>query len=248
MNRANSPPSRSPTERHLFPEPLQISLKSTRKHVMSTLTKLAEEMCNTGWQLAERGFLAGSEGNISARISATEILCTPSGVSKADMQSTDLCVVGLDGVQQSGRRKMSSEVLLHLAIYLANPATQAVVHCHAPHATAFAISGQAPPAGLLAEIEYFLQEIPLLEYRLPGTNQLAELITPHAITCRAALMKYHGAVTWDSSLQQARWNMEMLDAYCRALLLARSLGPWTPMTSAQIHELRTAGTRNRTDG
>ena len=32
----------------------------------------------------------------------------------------------------------------------------AVVHCHPLHATAFAITGAAPPNGYVAEYEYFI--------------------------------------------------------------------------------------------
>jgi len=61
------------------------------------------------------------------------------------MKPDDLCIVDLDGKQVSGKRKRSSEILLHLTIMKTRPDVKACVHCHPPHATAFAVASASNP-------------------------------------------------------------------------------------------------------
>jgi L-fuculose-phosphate aldolase len=103
--------------------------------------KLKEQICEIGRRVYARGFAAANDGNISFRLSDKEILCTPTMICKGFMKCEDLCKVDYEGKQLAGIRKRSSEILLHLAVYKHRPDVQAVVHCHPPHATAFAVAG-----------------------------------------------------------------------------------------------------------
>ncbi len=208
---------------------------------MSDRDQLAEQICETGRRLYERGLVAATEGNISCRLGDGQVLCTPTLISKGHMQPADLCVVDLQGNQRAGDRPPTSEIRLHLQIYNSNPQAGAVVHCHPAHATAFAISKTPLPSGLLAEAEYCLAEIPTLEYRTPGTPDFAKLIAPYARTSRCAILKNHGAVSWDHNLERARWWMEVLEAYCRTIILASNLGDFSPLPDEEIAKLRELG-------
>ena len=90
-------------------------------------------------------------------------------VSKGFMKPDDLCIVDMDGKQVSGKRKRSSEILLHLAIMKARPDVRSCVHCHPPHATAFAVAHEPIPKCILPEVEVFLGEVPIATYETPGT-------------------------------------------------------------------------------
>src|SRR5215204_3684253 len=103
--------------------------------------KLKEQMCDIGRRIWQKGFCAGNEGNHSYRLSADRVLCTPTGISKGNLKPDDLCVVDMEGKQVSGKRKRTSEILMHLAIYKARPDVKCVIHSHPPHATAFAVAG-----------------------------------------------------------------------------------------------------------
>ena len=76
--------------------------------------KLREQMCEIGRRVYNKGFAAANDGNISYRLGEDRVLCTPTRVSKGFMKPDDLCIVDLDGKQVSGKRKRSSEILLHL--------------------------------------------------------------------------------------------------------------------------------------
>jgi len=98
-------------------------------------------------QAVERQYVDGNGGNISVRLGDSYLLCTPTMMSKRDMEPADICLSDLDGNILAGDRMRTSELLLHLEIYRSNPRARAVVHCHPPHATAFAMTGTTPPSG-----------------------------------------------------------------------------------------------------
>ena len=190
--------------------------------------QLKHQMCEVGRRIWLKGFCAGNEGNHSVRLSEDRFLSTPTGMSKGFLDPEDLCVVDRRGRQAQPNlrgRKPTSEILLHLAIYGKRPDVQAVVHSHPPHATAFAISGIAVPEGVHPEAEVFLGKVRTAPYVTPGTAGLGQsivaLIGPHTNT---VLMGNHGSVSFSQSLMDAYYKLEILDAYCRILLLTKQLG------------------------
>ncbi len=186
--------------------------------------KSKEQICEIGRRLYAKGFAAANDGNITVRLSDKELLCTPTLVSKGFMKPEDICKVDYEGQQLAGTRKRTSEVLLHLAVYKNRPDVNAVVHCHPPHATAFAVAHEPIPKCVLPEVEVFLGEVPIAKYATPGDQRLPNTIVPYVKDCNTILLANHGTVSWGPTLEQAYFNTEILDAYCRILILARQLG------------------------
>ena len=127
-----------------------------------------QEICEIGRRIYARQFAAGNDGNISCRLSDDLVLCTPTQICKGFMTPEDLCTVDMQGKQRSGQRKCTSEVLLHLEIYKADPNVRAVVHCHPPHATAFGVARVDIPSCVLPEVEVFLGVVPRADYEDAG--------------------------------------------------------------------------------
>ena len=198
---------------------------------------LRQQICEIGRRLYNKGFAAANDGNISFRLNDKEILCTPTMISKGYMKTEDLCIVDYDGNQMHGLRKRSSEILMHLAIYKHNPQVNAVVHCHPPHATAFAVAGEPIPQGVLPEVEIFLGEVPISVYETPGTRKFAETLVPFVQKCNTIILANHGVVTFGPDLERAYWNTEIIDSYCRILILARQLGRVNFLNESQALEL-----------
>ena len=199
--------------------------------------KLKEQICEIGRRVYNKGFAAANDGNISIRLNDREILCSPTMVSKGFMKPEDLCVVDYEGKQLRGTRKRSSEILLHLSVYKNNPQVNAVVHCHPPHATAFAVAGEPIPKCVLPEVEVFLGEVPIAVYETPGGQKFADTIIPFVKNCNTIILANHGTVTFGPDLEKAYWNSEIIDAYCRILILARQLGKVNYFTHDQTREL-----------
>ena len=199
--------------------------------------KIKEQICEIGRRIYAKGFAAANDGNITIRVGANEVLCTPTMVSKGFLKPEDICKVDMEGKQISGTRKRTSEVLLHLAIYKERPDIKACVHCHPPYATAFAVAHEPIPKCVLPEVEVFLGEVPIAEYETPGTTKFAETIVPYVKDCNTIILANHGTVTFGPDLEKAYWNSEIIDAYCKILLLARQLGRVNYFSEQQTKEL-----------
>jgi L-fuculose-phosphate aldolase len=199
--------------------------------------KIKEQLCEIGRRVYAKGFAAANDGNISYRMSENEVLCTPTMVCKGFMKCEDMCKVDLEGKQFAGTRKRSSEILLHLAVYKNRPDVKAVVHCHPPHATAFAVAGVPIPQCVLPEVEVFLGDVPTAVYDTPGTQKFADTIVPHLKASNTIILANHGTVTFGPDLEKAYWNSEIIDAYCRILILAKQIGNVNYFNPQQTKEL-----------
>jgi L-fuculose-phosphate aldolase len=185
---------------------------------------LRAEIIQVGRKLWERQYVDGNGGNISVRLASKYVLCTPTMLSKADLRAADICLSDLDGNILAGDRTLTSELLLHLEIYKANPKAKAVVHCHPPYATAFAMIGKAPPNGLIPEYEVFIGPTAVAPYETPGTQAFAETVLPFVHEHNTILLKNHGVVCWADTVTHAEWLCEILDTYCKTYLIAKQTG------------------------
>ena len=166
------------------------------------------------------GLVVGTAGNLSVR-SGDLVAITPTSVDYDALDPGLVCVVGLDGGIVEGERAPSSELPMHLAVYHATDAA-AIVHTHAPHATALATVVDELPA-----IHYMIAElggpVRVAPYATFGTDELAASVM-HALAGRSAvLLRSHGTLTVGDSLEQAYWRSVLLEwlaaLYFRATLL-----------------------------
>jgi L-fuculose-phosphate aldolase len=199
--------------------------------------RAADDIVRVCRRLYERGLVAGSDGNVSVRINADEILVTPSGMSKADVTPGDLVVVDGEGNVRDGERRPSSELRMHLRIYAKRPDVNAVVHAHPPTATGFAVAGESFVAPVLPEVILQMREVPLVPYATPGTDALADLFEPLLPDHDAFLMANHGATTIGATLDAAHQRMESLEHAARILLAARALGRVNELSAADVEAL-----------
>src|SRR3954470_20801311 len=199
--------------------------------------QLKEQMCEIGRRIWLKGFCAGNEGNHSYRIADNKVLCTPTGISKGFLRPDDICTVDLEGKQLAGRRKRTSEILLHLAIYKARPDVKAVVHSHPPHATAFAIANVELPTCIHPEAEVFLGAVKTAKYVTPGDQRLGESILPYVKDSNTILLQSHGVVCFHPDLEQTYYQLEIVDAYARILILAKQVGSIRPLDAGEMKEL-----------
>jgi L-fuculose-phosphate aldolase len=199
--------------------------------------KLKEQMCDVGRRIWLKGFCAGNEGNHSHRIGPDRFLCTPTGISKGNLKPDDLCVVDGKGKQISGKRKRTSEMLMHLAIYDARPDVTCVIHSHPPHATAFAVAGVELPTCIHPEAEVFLGAVKTAKYVTPGDTRLGESLLPYIKDSNTIVLQNHGVVCFDVDLEQCYYKLEIVDAYARILILAKQVGSIRPLDGGEMKEL-----------
>jgi L-fuculose-phosphate aldolase len=199
---------------------------------------LKEEICDVGRRLWQRAYVDGNGGNIAIRVGEDIAICTPTLVSKGFMKPDDMCLVDFEGNQLAGAMKRTSEILMHLQIMKRQPRAVATVHCHPPYSTGFAVAGMEPPTCMIPEYEVF-SSVAIAPYRTPGTPEMGQLVADLVDRHNTILMANHGVVAWShNNVEDAYFKMEILEAYCRTVLVAAQLGK-TPhtFTPAQLKDL-----------
>ncbi len=77
---------------------------------------------------------------------------------------------------------------------------------------------------VLPEVEIFLGDVPITKYDIPGGKEFAETILPFVQKSNVIILANHGTVSFGETVERAYWWTEILDAYCRILMLAQGLG------------------------
>ena len=200
--------------------------------------KVKEQICDVGRRLWQRAYVDGNGGNIAVRVGEDIALCTPTLVSKGFMKPDDMCLVDFEGNQLAGAMKRTSEILMHLQILKRQPRAAATVHCHPPHATGFAVAGIEPPTCMIPEYEVF-SSVAIAPYRTPGTPEMGQLVADLVDKHNTILMANHGVVAWShNDVEDAYFKMEILEAYCRTVLVAAQLGKQpNTFSPAQLQDL-----------
>lgn len=177
-------------------------------------------LLDAGERLDARQLVAGTEGNLSARLEDGTILITASGKFKGRLTPNNLVLVNLGGEKLDGNAKMSSEGWTHLAAYRARTDIGAIVHAHPPHVLALNLRGWNMEAVPLAEAAYGFGSVPTCRFAVPGTPEGASVIEEWIGQRDAILLDRHGALTVGPDLATALARMEMLEAVARVILLA----------------------------
>ena len=199
---------------------------------------IKEQICDMGKRLWQRAYVDGNGGNMAVRVGEDIAICTPTLVSKGFMKPEDMCLVDFEGNQLCGAKKRTSEILMHLQMMKKQPKAVATCHCHPPYSTGFAVAGVEPPTCMVPEYEVFAS-VAIAPYRTPGTPEMGKLVSDLVDKHNVILMANHGVVAWShNNIEDAYFKMEILEAYCRTILVASQLGrsPQT-MTPTQLQDL-----------
>lgn len=171
-------------------------------------------------RLRPDGLVVLTAGNISVR-SGDLVAITPGSYDYDRLTPERICVVHLDGTVADARLTPSSELPMHLAVYRAAPEARAVVHTHAPYASALSTVVDELPAlhYLIAQLGGPVRVAP---YATFGSEELAENVA-HALEGRtAALLGNHGTIAFGETLEQA-YSRTVLLEWLSALYLRSSL-------------------------
>jgi L-fuculose-phosphate aldolase len=194
-------------------------------------------------RLSAAGYVAATDGNVSARLRNGSVLATRTGINKGMLRRRDILEVRPDGSAVRNGKRPSSELGMHLFIYRERPDIGAVVHAHPPYATAFATARLPLDDGLFPEVILGFGTIPLAAYATPSTAEVAESIAPFVRGSDAILLANHGVVTFGPSVMEAFFKMQKVEHTARIVFLTRMLGGGKPLTPKELQRLREAGDR-----
>lgn len=182
-------------------------------------------------KLAADGLVTGTSGNLSVR-TGEQIAVSPTGAVLAELQAADVCVVGEDGRLLTGALAPTSELGLHLGIY-ARFGSGAVVHTHAPVATALGLALDELPC-VHYEMLALGGPVRVAPYATFGSAELAAGVLEALEGRSAALMANHGAVTHGPSLAAAVRATELLEWAATLFWRASAVGTPRALDAAQL--------------
>jgi L-fuculose-phosphate aldolase len=188
-------------------------------------------------RLAAEGLVVGTAGNLSVR-AGDLVVATCTGCVFGEVSPDDMTVVDLDGEVQDGGPSPTSELGLHLGVYRGYDWAGAVVHTHAPMATAMScVLDELPP------IHYQMLSlggsVRVAPYATFGTDELHENVLAALEGHTAALMQNHGALTCGHTLDAALEATFLLEWACSLYWHAKQIGEPTVLTEEQLADVAT---------
>jgi L-fuculose-phosphate aldolase len=213
-----------------------------------TEREIRADIIQVGKLIYDKGWVAANDGNISVRLDAERVLCTPTATSKGLMTADDLIICDMQGNQLEGRKKRTSELAMHLLVYRMRPDVRSVVHAHPPVSTGFAAAGRPLNLALLPEVIIGLGCVPLADYGLPGTTALTDGMEQFIPKYDAILMANHGVVSYGQDVFNAFFRMETVEHYARISLVAEQLGGAKALPRAEVEKLYEARARYGVQG
>lgn len=180
-----------------------------------------EQIIQAAARLTGEGLIARTWGNISARLSETQFLITPSGLAYETMEPDQLVPVSIPDAAWTGPIKPSSERGIHADAYRLRPEVQFIIHTHQYYASVAGIEGRA----LTGFIDPLLgKRAPCAAYGLPGTARLRRAVEAELTAwpdCRALLLRSHGALCLGRDPEDAFAAARALEEVSRARVLDR---------------------------
>src|SRR5947209_4554273 len=169
---------------------------------------MRQEVAEACRRLADAGLVTGTSGNVSARAEGL-IAITPTGAVLGQLDAQDIAVVDAEGSVRAGGLAATSELGLHLGVY-ERFAAGAVVHTHAPVATALSCVLDELPC-VHYEMLLLGGTVRVAPYRTFGSPELAEAVLDALDGRTAAMMANHGTVAFGADVAGAVRATEVLE-------------------------------------
>ncbi len=203
--------------------------------------RLRAALVEVGQRMHALGFAAGSDGNLSARLTDGRILITPSGLSKGFLEPEQLLLVNRAGEVQGEEHaarglRPSSEMFMHLEAYHQRPDVGGVIHAHPPLAIACTLAGISLATCMLPEVIYHLGSIPAAPFATPGTPDGAAAIRALVQHHDAILLTRHGSLTLGATPAHALMRLEWVEQAAKVMLAAHAAtgGRLAPLPAEQV--------------
>ena len=198
---------------------------------------LRTDLINFSRLCGASGFVKAYDGNLSVRTKKNCILSTASETNKKKTKASDIVKCDLKGKKLSGKRKLSTELKLHLYIYSKRKDINAVVHTHPVYISSFAAAGKKLSSKILPEVYLGFGEIPMAAYATPSTEEVPASIEPFVMKSKAIILANHGLVAFGRNIEEAYMITEKLEQYAMICFNAHVLGGAKSLNSAQLKKL-----------
>ena len=178
----------------------------------------------------------GTSGNASQRLEGGRMLISPSGIAAERCRAEDMVVVEADG-RYAGARAPSSEWQLHHDVYAAFPAAGAVLHAHAPFATALACQRLDIPPFHYMIARFGGTTVRCARYATFGTQALSDATVAALRERSAFLLANHGMVVLGLDLEHALAMAIEFETLCEQYWRTLQLGAPVLLSEEEMAEV-----------
>ncbi len=203
-----------------------------------TIQEARELVVSAGKRLVETGLIARTWGNISARISDSHFVITPSGRDYLSLIPDEIVEVTVSDCRYTGNIKPSSEKGIHAEVYKMHPHINFVIHTHQDYASALSVTGQ-DSIDISEEFPYLGGKVICAAYGLPSTKKLRRGVAK-ALTSssgNAVIMKNHGALCFGKNCEETFETAHQLETACEGYISAQ----YQKLSGQNTFDVLTAG-------
>jgi len=203
---------------------------------MGNASQIREELCKYARKTVASRLVVGPGGNISA-VHEGKMYLSPSGFAldeiapeqwvEVDVATGEVTDIGL---------RPSSEVLMHLYAYRANPQIGAIVHTHPPYCIAFTLVARELPV-MFPDQAALVGRTVYVPYVLPTTDKLADAVVEQVNGASTILLGNHGLVTTGRNLREAYYRTEVVEESAKIYLIASAIREPKALTQAEYEEI-----------
>lgn len=210
---------------------------------MSFLTQYASQVSDfiaVCHRLADHLYVTSAGGNLAWKLEPNLLLITPTQLNKGFVMPEDVVFMDLGGKVIEGKRRPTGETPMYLKFFNTRPDIVSVIHCHAPHVGALAISKARNwlMRPLYPETTMEVGPVPVVPYAEPLTEKLARAFEPFLPQYNSFIMENHGLVTmtcggiWDTLMA-----VELLEATAQSVLAAMAVGELKELARHDVADL-----------
>lgn len=183
-----------------------------------------KDIVDVGKRLSAHGLVGTYEGNISIKV-GERVCLTPSGQSKDLLTPEKIATTDLRGEWLEGPLAPTSETAMHTAVYRMRPDVNAVVHCHAPYCTAYALAEKPIRSKASPEFMILFGEVPVVNYGTPGTEDIYQGMDVLLRQYDVVLLAHHGMLAVGKTAMEAFSKCVSLEMLVKTALIAELVAP-----------------------
>ena len=144
-------------------------------------------------RLYQKNLTTSSGGNISI-LSDGLFYISPTEKDKAYLEEDDVSVIDFASGKQLSGLNPTSEILMHQKIFKVRKDVKTIIHAHPFYSTIFSVIDEPLKINLVSEAVIFLNKINYVDYAIPGSEQLANLVAEAVTDSDVLILKNHGVL------------------------------------------------------
>ena len=203
----------------------------------NNIEHLVQTFISACFDVAKRGLVRCSSGNLSLRVDQERMLVTTSRSWMESVTARDVCVCRISDGGPLEDKCPSVETGFHAAILQSRPEINAVLHFQTPCATALACREERVNYHVIPEIPFYIGPIAKVPFLLPGTPELARTVTDAMRTHDMVTIANHGQVAVAADVAHVIQNAVFFELACE--IVVRGEDTLAPLPETQVQALLT---------